>query len=160
MSRHKPTRKTPSVPARTPAASTPKPRPSQPAGWRRKIKSLDWYRTIPIVISCVALVFSFYNYADTKSERKITNSIQRANYIFENAGIKDTIQLLKAFHIYKENPSDISCLVGHKNFLELAITRRDELQMKCDFWIKWYLLRAKELYDSKKVQDLLKECEE
>jgi heme/copper-type cytochrome/quinol oxidase subunit 2 len=135
-------------------------------------QSWDWSKSIPIIISIVALAFSIYTYFDLKSERNeiksktehnqtIEESLQLANSIFENAGIQDTIQLLKAFEIYKKIANEIpSDLTGYQNFMNLAITRRDKLNTSCDYWIKWYLLRAKELFDNKKVQDMLKQCEE
>ena len=135
-------------------------------------KLWDWYKIIPIILSFAALLFSICTYFDLKNEKNVTKSIaqhnqavedslQLANSLFENAHIQDTIQLFQAFDIYKKMIKEKSSdMTGYNNFLNLAITRRNKLDINCDFWIKWYLLRAKELFDNKKVQDMLKQCEE
>jgi hypothetical protein len=118
----------------------------------------------PIVISTISLGLSVTTciqvYNEKSNEKSIEEKLQYANSRFEISET-DTIELLKAFNIYKElikeKPSN---LTGYNNFLNLAIKRRDILEIECDFWIKWYLQHAQEIYDCKQVQNLLKQCKE
>lgn len=127
---------------------------------KNRLKS-EILNVISVIISFISLLFSTENYIQIWNEKNRQEELRFANSIFENAHIQDTVQLRKAFDVYKKiirkNPSE---LTGYNKFKNLAIIRRDKLNIKCDFWIKWYLLKAQELFDNRTIQDLLKQCEE